>query len=376
VTPVKPKSATPSANKPRTALLLPRWLGWLLLVTLLTTAVAVSSLVVLTATAYWERPLNPLDSNPQAIAAQPELLNLNELFGTNPNDPNLPPAVLTEIVAQNQPVAIPTLDSTDRINILVMGIDRRTGEPYISRTDSMMILSIDPATNRAAMLSIPRDLYVTIPNYGQNRINTAFLYGAQNGRSPADGAQLAMQTVSYNLGLPIHHYLTVDFSTFVTAIDTLGGIQVDVPYTIYDSLYPDMNYGYDPFYITAGTHQLDGETALKYARTRHSDSDFHRAARQQQIVMAVRERILAQGLQGLIQQGPFLFQQIEDGIRTDMSLSQILALASAASQVPSENIESMVIDSNYVTPYTTPGGASVLILQGHLVAPIIQQMFQ
>jgi polyisoprenyl-teichoic acid--peptidoglycan teichoic acid transferase len=369
VTPVKPKSA-------KTALLLPRWLSWMLLVTLLTTAVAVSSLVVLTATAYWERPLNPLDNNPQAIAAQPELLNLDELFGTNPNDPNLPPAVLTEIVAQNQPVAIPTLDSTDRINILVMGIDRRAGEPYISRTDSMMILSIDPATNRAAMLSIPRDLYVTIPNYGQNRINTAFLYGAQNGRSPADGAQLAMQTVSYNLGLPIHHYLTVDFSTFVTAIDTLGGIQVDVPYTIYDSLYPDMNYGYDPFYITAGTHQLDGETALKYARTRHSDSDFHRAARQQQIVMAVRERILAQGLQGLIQQGPFLFQQIEDGIRTDMSLSQILALASAASQVPSENIESMVIDSNYVTPYTTPGGASVLILQGHLVAPIIQQMFQ
>ena len=349
--------------------LLPRWLSSALVVAFVLTAVSVSSFAYLTATAYWDRPLNPLDSD----TGQVDLLDLNALFGNN-GEENLLPVLVTEVVAQSEPLILPTLEPNRRTNILVMGIDRRVGEPYISRTDTMLILSLDPTTNRAVLFSIPRDLYVTIPNYGQNRINTAFLYGAQGG-SPAQGAALAMETVSYNLGLPIHHYLTIDFSTFIQAIDTLGGIEVNVPKTINDSLYPDMNYGYDPLYIPAGLHQFDGEMALKYARTRHADSDFHRAERQQQVVLAVRERVLAQGLNGLIQQGPLLFNQFEEGIRTDLSLGQILALASAASQVPTENIDTAVLDGNYVAPYTTPSGGSVLLLQAHLVGPLVQQLF-
>ena len=359
----------------KTTSLLPRWLSWALGIAFLVTAVSVSSLAYLTASAYWDSPFNPLDSNDGvAIAAQGELLDIESILGNNGTDAGLPPAVVTELVAQNEPFLVPTLESTGRTNILVMGIDRRPGEPYLSRTDSMIALSVDPTENRAAMLSIPRDLYVTIPDYGQNRVNTAFVYGAQYG-SPAQGAELAMETVSYNLGLPIHHYLTIDFNTFVQAIDTLGGIDVDVPTTINDTMYPDMNYGYAPLYIPAGLNHFDGELALKYARTRHQDSDFHRAARQQQVVMAVRERVLAQGVNGLLQQGPLLLNQFEEGIRTDLSPGQMLALASAASQIPAENIDTAVLDSNYVTPYTTPGGASVLILQGHLVGPLIQSLF-
>lgn len=364
------KSSSPPKPKRVKQTYLPRWLSLALTVTLLFTAVSVSSFAYLTVSAYWDRPLNPLDTN----SGQTELLNLEALFG-NGGEENLPPAVVTEIVPQSEPLILPTIEPNRRTNILVMGIDRRPGDPYISRTDSMLILSIDPAKNRATIFSLPRDLYVTIPNYGQNRINTAFFYGAQYGGSPAEGAALAMETVSYNLGLPIHHYLTLDFSTFVQAVDTLGGIDIDVPKTINDPLYPDAFYGYDPLYIPAGTHHFDGALALKYARTRHADSDFHRAERQQQVVLAVRERVLAQGVQGLIQQAPLLFGQFEEGVRTDLSLGQILALASAASQIPAENIDTAVLDSNYVTPYTTPSGGSVLLLQAHLATPLIQRLF-
>jgi polyisoprenyl-teichoic acid--peptidoglycan teichoic acid transferase len=279
----------------------------------------------------------------------------------------------------NQPT--PTLAPTtepwtgdDRVTILVMGIDRRPGEAFISRTDTMMLLSLNPRTNTVSILSIPRDLYAAIPGRGRDRINTAFVYGS-SGNNPAGGAALAIQTVERNLGVPIHHYLMVDFSAFVRGIDAIGGVTVDVPYNINDPLYPDMNYGYDPLFIPAGRHHFDGQTALKYARTRHQDDDFNRARRQQQILFAARSQALSLGVTGLLQRAPLLYQQLGDGIRTDLSLEQLIRLARTTSDIPSENIRNEVLDRNYVSGYRTEAGSSVLILNNEKAAPLIQALF-
>jgi LCP family protein required for cell wall assembly len=348
--------------------ILPRWLIALLASVFVFTAVTVSAFAYLTAEAFLSRPLNPFDTVAVEFDQEDFMLPLPQV-GT----------VVIPILPQGEPT--PTLAptpepwaGTDRITILVMGIDRRPGEAFISRTDTMMLVSLDPKSNSVSMLSIPRDLYVAIPGRGRDRINTAFVYGSA-GNNPAGGAALAMQTVEYNLGVPINHYIAVDFGAFIGAVDAIGGIHVNVPYDINDPTYPDMNYGYDPLYISAGRHHFDGAMALKYARTRKQDNDFYRARRQQQVILAARSQVLSLGLSGFVQRAPILYQQFSDGVRTDLSLEQVIRLAQAASEVPSENIRSEVLDYNHVNSHTTEAGASVLIMINSRVAPLIQSLF-
>ena len=257
---------------------------------------------------------------------------------------------------------------------MMMGIDRRPGEAFVSRTDSIMVASIDPDTDSISILSIPRDLYVVIPGHGKDRINTAFVYGAVDGNY-AGGAALARQTIEYNLGIPIDHFILVDFSAVVKTVDTLGGIDVYVPYEINDPTYPDMNYGFDPLYIPSGLQHMDGQLALKYARTRHADNDFGRSARQQQVMLATKDKAIGLGITGLLARAPELFQRVEQGVRTDLSLDQIVSLARDASAIPSENIRNEVLDINYVSPFLTDQGAQVLLLNLENTAPLIQELF-
>jgi len=320
----------------------------------------------LTAQAIWYRPVKPV----AAAAAEVAGIGL-QLDQEGPAPAQVFPA------GQPAPTPIPTSEpwtGSDRVNILVMGIDRRPGEPFISRTDSMMVLSVDPVGKTASILSIPRDLYVVIPGRGRDRINTAFVYGSA-GNNPAGGALLSMQTVEYNLGVPINHYVLVDFSAVVKGIDAIGGIDVNVPFTINDPTYPDMNYGYDPLYIPAGLQHFDGAMALKYARTRHQDNDFGRAQRQQQVIMAIRDKALGLGVTSLIAKAPLIFQQLEQGIRTDLSLDQMMRLATTAAGIPAENIHQEVLDYNFVTSYTTETGAQVLVLINDKAAPMIHSLF-
>lgn len=347
---------------------LPTWLSLVLSVAFVATGIAVSFFVFLTAEAVLaaaRQPFNPLEE----AAAQVSETALPPLVQDG--------AVPTSEAGEATPTAIPAVDKLDddeRITILVMGIDRRPGEPFISRTDTMMLASVNAGNDSVSILSIPRDLYVVIPGRGRDRVNTAFVYGAQ-GNNPAGGAALAMQTVEYNLGVPIDHYLMVDFNAFIQGIDALGGIEVDVPYDIYDPTFPDMNYGYDPLYIEAGTHHFDGETALKYARTRHQDNDFYRARRQQQVLLAIRSRVLSLGASELVQQAPVLYRQLDEGFRTDLSLQQMVRLANTVKDISSENINNAVLDHNYVSGYRTQGGASVLILNNQQAAPLIEELF-
>jgi len=292
-------------------------------------------------------------------------------------DGALAPVPIVEGATSIAPTPLPTLaawEGTDRINILLLGIDRRPGEAFVSRTDSMMVISVNPEDDSASVLSIPRDLYVQIPGYGQDRINTALVYGSREG-DYVDGAVLAMQTVSYNLNIPIHHFVLVDFGAFIRVIDILEGVDVEVPYDINDSMYPDMNYGYDPLYIPAGMNHFDGELALKYARTRHADSDFNRAYRQQQVLFAARNKALRLGFGELLMRAPSLYREVESGIRTDLKLDDILRLAKTVGDIPSENMQSAVLDQNYVTSFRTPAGASVLLLNTEMALPMIHSLF-
>ena len=236
----------------------------------------------------------------------------------------------------------------ERFTVLVMGNDQRPGEFGASyRTDTMILISLDPKTNRIGILSIPRDLWVEIPGYGVERVNAAYAIGELEG--PGGGPLLAMRTIQFNFGIPVNEYVTIDFETFVNVIDLIGGIHIEVPQAIYDPEYPDMNYGYDPFYLDAGWQQLDGETALKYARTRHGSDDIDRGRRQQQVLFAVRDKVLsANMIPELAARAISLWAEFNEGIDTGLSLDQILELAWWVKDIPTSNYHNGVIGWEYV----------------------------
>lgn len=258
-------------------------------------------------------------------------------------------------------------EGKERVNILVMGIDQRPGEEGAFRTDTMLVLTLDPVSKTGGMLSIPRDLWVPIPGYGVGRINTAHVLGQLNDH-PGGGPALAVETVETNLGVPIHYYARVDFNAFVELVDRLGGIDIVVEEEIDDPTYPSHDpadpYGYDPLHIEAGEHHFDGEMALKYARTRHSaGGDFDRAKRQQKVLKAVFEKVTRLDmLPTLLAQAPQMWRTLQDSVETDLTLEKIIALARLASEVDPDDIQSGVIDERYTVFHETDDGKQVLIL--------------
>lgn len=280
------------------------------------------------------------------------------------------------ILSDGRSIVLVPWDGASRFTVLVMGLDRRPGEQGLAfRTDSILLVSLDPISNSLGILSIPRDLYVDVPGYSQlQRVNTPMVLGEL--RQPGYGPQLAMQTVQYNLGIRVHDYLIVDFSAFVRFIDLIGGIEIDVPYPINDPFYPDMNYGYDPFYIRAGRQVMDGATALKYARTRHGDNDFQRAMRQQAVIHAIRERLLtADALTRLIIQAPAVWAALSEGVYTGLTLEQIIQLALYIRNIPPENIRTGVINEAYTMSWTTPQGAAVLVPDRARLGQLMVEVF-
>ncbi|MFL7807665.1 MAG: LCP family protein, partial [Anaerolineae bacterium] len=252
-------------------------------------------------------------------------------------------APVTPIVHQ-PPAPLPsTSPASEPTTVLLLGVDRRSAGSGTNNTDTLILFYLDPETQRAAMLSIPRDLYVDIPGHGQGRINTAYSQGERDGTG---GLNLARQTVSTTIGIPVDHAVLIDFQVFIAVVDAIGGIDVEVPYDIYDPTYPDSGIGYDPFYLPAGNHHLDGAAALKYARTRATaGGDFGRTERQRQVVMAVRDRVLNLDLlPSLVAQSPQLWTSLQGAFEADLTLSEIVDLAVAASHVPTDQIASGSID--------------------------------
>lgn len=263
-------------------------------------------------------------------------------------------------------------EKKERANILLLGIDRRPGEEGPWRTDTMILGTIDPATQSAGMLSIPRDLWVTAPGYGENRINMAHFLGDSKGY-PGGGPALAKKTVQYNLGVPVNYYVRIDFDGFRKLVDSIGGVDIDVETAIIDDTYPDELYGYDPLYIEAGRHHMDGEMALKYARTRHQgQGDFDRAKRQQQVLLAIRDQALHLNL---LPKLPELMVILADTVQTDLQPSDILTLAQIGFTIDRNNVKTAVLDQNCTVRHITPTGADVLLPVREKIRPIINDMF-
>ena len=256
---------------------------------------------------------------------------LNPVLSTVPVLPSsIPPSDPSHAVAA--PVAAPTpapsaSSFTNRVNILLMGIDQREQDSGLpTRTDTMILLTIDPASKSMGMLTIPRDLWVPIPGLGrpvEDRINTASILGDLE-KYPGGGPALAKKTVQYNLGVPVHYYVRMDFKGFEKIVDALGGVTINVPQAIQDEEYPDDNYGVMSISFPAGVQHMDGETALRYVRTRHADSDFGRGRRQLQFLMAMRDQALKLNI---LPKVPGLIGQMRDSIKTDLSANDIITLA-------------------------------------------------
>jgi LCP family protein required for cell wall assembly len=270
----------------------------------------------------------------------------------------------------------PIWDGEGRVNLLVLGIDQRGSQGGYFRTDTMIIVSVDPKANSVGIISVPRDLWVPIWGYDiENRINTAHYYGDARAY-PGGGPALARDTVAYNLGIPIHHYIRLNFSAFEKLIDEIGGIELYVEKTINDPLYPDEGTGYDPFYLPAGQHHLDGKTALKYARSRHGTGDFDRAQRQQQVILAARDQVVQLNqLPRLIANGPEILSTLGDSVRTDLNFDQAVQLAQIVNAIPLEAYRGAVIDQSYTQPYTTDSGAQVLIPLRDKIATLYESFF-
>ncbi len=267
-------------------------------------------------------------------------------------------------------------DGKRRLTILLMGLDKRPGERGTGfRTDMLIVLSLDPATQRVGMLSIPRDLRVPIPNRpeGLYPINSAYVLGELE--RPGYGARLTAETVQYNLGIPIDHYVVLSFEAVIGFIDAIGGITIDVPSEIVDNEYPDMAFGYDPLYIPAGRQVMNGELALKYARTRHQSDDFDRTRRQQQIIFAVRQQVLRSDvLPSLILRAPALWNELSKGIITDLTFEQVLSLAWYAKDLPLQSIRSASIDERYVRAVNVRG-ETVLTIDRERIAELMVSVF-
>lgn len=176
------------------------------------------------------------------------------------------------------------------LDLLILGVDARSGEGYATRTDSIMVLGVQPRLFRVSLLSIPRDLFVNVPLYGARRVNTVNLLGEleEEGTGPA----LLRDALDETFGFRTDRYVRLNFTAFEALVDSVGGLRINVPKPIVDYQYPTENYGTMTVRFDAGWQHMDGETALIYARTRHADDDYGRAERQQQVVQALALKML------------------------------------------------------------------------------------
>ncbi len=273
-------------------------------------------------------------------------------------------------------LALVPWDGESRFTVIVGGLDRRPEETGLAhRTDSLMILSIDPVSNGIGILSIPRDLLVSVPGYAKRqKINTVLPSGES--QRYGYGPTLLQQTVQSNFGMFVHNYILMDFQALIDIVDIIDGIEITIDYTLDDPKYPDMNYGFDPLYIPAGTHTLNGYNALRFARTRHGNNDMRRAERQQLVLYAIRDRILSYDMiPRLILQAPQLWSTFSDNLYTGLELSQVIQLALFVKDIELDSISTGVMNYNYVEDYTTEDGLFALIPNQGQIGYLMRQVF-
>ena len=238
----------------------------------------------------------------------------------------------------------------DRINILLLGMGGAGHDgPYLS--DTIILASIKPSTKKVSMISIPRDLQAEIPGYGWWKINNANAFGENS--NPGNGANLAKEVVQNVFDLPMHYYVRVDFSGFEKFIDTVDGVKIDVARSFTDYQYPTNDYKYQIVSFEEGPQTMDGETALKYARSRHGNngegSDFARSERQQKILQAFKHRVLSKSFLLSPRKISKMTKEFASHLRTDLEPWEVVKLAQLMKDIDTDNIITQVLDDS-------PGG--------------------
>jgi LCP family protein required for cell wall assembly len=253
----------------------------------------------------------------------------------------------------------------ERINVLLVGTDKRAKQTE-NLTDTMMVASLDPVGKTVSLVSIPRDLIDTPLGNGDTfgpKLNSLMSYADRNkGEYPKGGMRTLEDAVGALLGIPIHYFAQLDFRGFIKIVDAVGGVEVVVPKGFDDPTYDAYGFqesGYGTGYsITAGPHHFDGINALAYARSRKAlgESDFTRQARQQQIIVALRDQVSRGG--SLLFQLPALLDAVGQTIRTDMPVGRLPALAAIMEEVGKNEVTSVVIRAPLVKPMNTRYGSS------------------
>lgn len=257
--------------------------------------------------------------------------------------------------------ALPTpepWDGVTRVNILVMGLDYRDWEAgETPRTDTMIVFTLDPLNKTAGMISIPRDLWVSIPGFEYGKINTAYYLGEVY-NLPGGGPGLAARTVEELLGVPIQYYAQIDFQAFIDFIDHIEGVRL----TFDEPMVLDRLGKWNTVTIEPGVITLPGDYALAYVRARKTEGgDFDRAQRQQNLIMAVRDRILEFDMMPkLVARAPEIYNDLASGINTNMSLNEAVKLGWSALDVDRNEIDQVVVSNEYVTLGKSSDGLDIL----------------
>jgi polyisoprenyl-teichoic acid--peptidoglycan teichoic acid transferase len=262
-----------------------------------------------------------------------------------------------------------TREGDGRVNILLLG-KGGSGHPAPDLTDTLMIASVDTCQKEAALLSIPRDLYVQVPGNGSMKINSvyatykqqALAEGKSNKQAEAAGIEAIENTMENVTSLPINYHAMVDFNAFRKAIDTVGGITINAKEPLYDATVAWENNGSATLAVQ-GINNFNGKQALLYARSRHGSSDFARSERQRQILVALREKAFSLGTFGNPIKMAQLFNAFGSHVRTNLSIDDVMKLYEIAQDIEGDKVTSVGLSdppNNFVTT-ANMGGLSVVI---------------
>jgi LCP family protein required for cell wall assembly len=275
-------------------------------------------------------------------------------------DPRRQPTSAAAGLGGSQPEAAALPNALhDPFTVLLIGVDKRDLADDGVRSDTLILLRVDPQARWAAMLSIPRDSVVNVPHMGLSKINAAYNYGYAHATeiygtgtdADAAGGALTAETVEQYLKVKVDYIAQVDFHGFERLVDTLGGVVVDVPTPLLDAEYPTDDFGVERIAIPAGLQVLDGRTALIYARSRHSGSDFDRSKRQQQVLRALLDQARTRGVLEDAALLPRWAEVLEQNIRTTLpirDLGMLNGLAALARDLRADRLVQLSINPDDV----------------------------
>lgn len=297
----------------------------------------------------------PADATPTATPFQP-LPPTPMYIPTNMPTP-LPPEEQPEAPPPDVGGAVGLIERPKgQINILILGSDSRS-KSVNSRTDTIILASLNPDKGTVNLVSFPRDLYINIPGWGTDRINTAWVHG---------GYKMLSSTLEYNFGVRPDHYVIINFSAFKKIIDSLGGLEVQVGEPLTD------RFGSrGTITIPKGRVKMNADMVLWYVRSRKTSNDFARNRRQQEILQALADKLISMDA---IRRAPELYALYSDSVKTDLRLLDVIVFLPLAAQLrDTSRIHQYFIGPKQVSNYITPGGAMVLLPQRDAIMNVIRK---